>query len=78
MYKRQGDILFSLRSGEGSETFHSPCAGKVIEVNNELEGTPELVTDDTYSEGWVLLIDPHDFDEDQLLTADEYIESLGE
>ena len=49
----------------------------MLEVNNELEGTPELVTDDTYSEGWVLLIDPHDFDEDQLLTADEYIEHLA-
>lgn len=74
----EGDILFSLRSADGSETFSSPCAGKVLEVNNELESTPELVTDDTYSEGWILLVDPHDFDEDQLLTADEYIESLSE
>ena len=74
----EGDILFSLRASEDRETFHSPCAGKVLEVNNELEATPELVTDDTYSEGWILLIDPHDFDEDQLLTADEYIESLSE
>jgi glycine cleavage system H protein len=73
----EGDVLFSVRSSDDRETFHSPCAGKVLEVNNELEATPELVTDDTYSEGWVLLIDPHDFDEDQLLTADEYIEHLA-
>jgi len=74
----EGDILFSLRSADGRETFASPCAGKVLEVNNELEATPDLVTDDTYSEGWILLIAPHHFDEDQLLTADEYIESLSE
>ena len=74
----EGDILFSLRSVDDRETFHSPCAGKVLEVNNELEATPELVTEDTYSEGWIILIDPHDFDEDQLLTSDEYIESLSE
>ena len=74
----EGDILFSLRSVDDRETFHSPCAGKVLEVNNELEATPELVSEDTYSEGWIILIDPHDFDEDQLLTSDEYIESLSE
>jgi glycine cleavage system H protein len=74
----EGDILFSLSAAGVKDNFHSPCAGKVLEVNNELEATPELVTDDTYSEGWIILIDPHDFDEDQLLTADEYIESLSE
>jgi glycine cleavage system H protein len=72
----EDDVLFSLRASDDRETFHSPCAGKVIEVNNELEGNPELVSEDTYSEGWILLIDPHDFDADQLLTAEEYIESL--
>jgi glycine cleavage system H protein len=72
----EDDVLFSLHAVDDRETFHSPCAGKVLEVNNELEATPELVSDDTYSEGWILLIDPHDFDEDQLLTAEEYIESL--
>ena len=72
----EDDVLFSLRAVDDRETFHSPCAGKVLEVNNELEGNPELVSEDTYSEGWILLIDPHDFDEDQLLTAEEYIESL--
>ena len=74
----EADVLFSLRSADSHETFHSPCAGKVLEVNNELEASPDLVTDDTYSEGWVLLIHPHDFDEDQLLTADEYIQTLSE
>ena len=74
----EGDVLFSLRAVDDRETFHSPCAGKVLEVNNELEATPELINEDTYSEGWVILIDPHDFDEDQLLTADEYIEHLSE
>ena len=74
----ESDVLFSLRSADSHETFHSPCAGKVLEVNNELEASPDLVTDDTYSEGWVLLISPHAFDEDQLLTADEYIQTLSE
>ena len=74
----EGDILFSLNAAGVKDNFHSPCAGKVLEVNNELEATPELVTDDTYSEGWIILIAPHDFDEDQLLTSEEYIESLSE
>ncbi|MBN17722.1 MAG: hypothetical protein VYC11_00235 [Candidatus Thermoplasmatota archaeon] len=73
----EGDVLFSVRAAEDHETFLSPCAGKVVEVNNELEAQPESITNDTYSEGWVLLIKPHDFDEDQLLDADEYIEYLS-
>lgn len=40
-----------------SELF-SPIAGEVVEVNAALEGKPELVNDDTYGEGWMILVRP--------------------
>ena len=34
-----------------------PIAGKVIEVNSNLEDKPELVNEDPYGEGWIIKID---------------------
>lgn len=73
-----GDVIFSLRAEKDSERFDAPFSGQVVEVNNELEATPELVYDDTYNDGWILIIKPHELDEDQFLTAEEYIESLSD
>ncbi len=40
-----------------SELF-SPIAGEVVEVNAALADKPELVNDDTYGEGWMIVIRP--------------------
>lgn len=40
-----------------SELF-SPLAGEVVEVNEELADKPELVNDDTYGKGWMIVLRP--------------------
>lgn len=40
-----------------SELF-SPIAGEVVEVNAELGDKPELVNDDTYGKGWMIVLKP--------------------
>ena len=72
------DVLFSLRAAMDKVSLDSPCSGTIIEVNNELEATPEMVSDDPYGDGWILIMGPHNLDEDELLNPDEYIESLEE
>ena len=50
-----------------------PATGEVLEVNPELEDTPELVNEDAYGKGWLIKVtvaDPAQLDE--LLSADEY------
>ena len=40
----------------------APLSGKVKEVHNELEDTPELINNEPYGEGWLLLVEPTDTD----------------
>ncbi|MBI3942865.1 MAG: glycine cleavage system protein GcvH [Chloroflexi bacterium] len=59
----------------------SPVTGKVIETNAALEESPELVNQDPYGEGWMMVVEVKDMGELQnLLSADDYaayLESLG-
>jgi glycine cleavage system H protein len=55
-----------------SEVF-TPVAGKVIEVNEQLNDTPEKVNSDPYGEGWMIKVRMASPGEvDSLLTAAEY------
>jgi glycine cleavage system H protein len=51
----------------------APVSGEVIEINAELTKKPELVNQDPYGRGWMLLIKaaaPGEWD--QLLTVEQY------
>ena len=55
----------------------APLSGEVIEVNEALANSPELVNDDPYGEGWLVkvrLSDPSEADE--LLDHETYEGSL--
>lgn len=55
-----------------------PIAGEVIEFNEEIEASPELVNDDPYGNGWMIKVkvsNPSDLDD--LLDADAYKEIVG-
>ena len=50
-----------------------PVGGEVIEVNDALEGNPELVNTDTYGGGWMLVVKPDDPSEiESLMTPESY------
>ncbi|OAV67081.1 Octanoyl/lipoyl carrier protein [Bacteroidales bacterium Barb6] len=50
-----------------------PVGGKVLEINADLEDTPELVNEDAYGKGWLIKIAVTDAAElDELLSAAEY------
>ncbi len=42
-----------VESSKAASDVYCPAAGKVTEVNTELETTPELVNKDCYGEGWL-------------------------
>lgn len=57
----------------------APVSGEVVEVNAELEKQPELVNQDPYGRGWMIVIKPSSAGEwDQLLTAKQYEEHLAQ
>jgi glycine cleavage system H protein len=51
----------------------SPIAGSVIEVNDNVEETPEVLSDESYGENWLIAIRPNADDPmADLLTAAQY------
>ena len=34
----------------------SPLSGEIVEVNEELDGAPELINDDPYGQGWLVKV----------------------
>lgn len=55
-----------------------PLTGKIVEVNEGLEGEPELVNSDPYGDGWMIKIEMEDgLDTSSLLTAEQYAELVG-
>ena len=52
-------------------------SGKVVKINGELETKPELVNEDCYGKGWMIVIAPADAGEkDKLLSAAAYRDLL--
>lgn len=55
---------------------YMPVAGKVLEVNSVLDGSPEKVNEDPYGEGWMIKVELTG-STDSLLTAAQYKELIG-
>jgi len=57
----------------------APVSGEVVEVNGELGQKPEIVNQDPYGRGWMLVVRPSSKAEwDQLLTAQQYEELIAQ
>ena len=53
----------------------APVSGKVIEINENLDSSPDLVNSDPYSEGWIVKLEIENDDEiNELMNYDEYQE----
>ncbi len=68
-----------IESVKATEDFYAPVSGKVIEVNEPLEDSPEVVNDDCYGDGWLIRVrmsDPSELED--LMTAGEYEEYIKE
>ena len=50
-----------------------PLSGEIVEVNEDLEDSPEKVNDNAYEEGWMIKIKLSDSSQlDDLLSAEDY------
>ncbi|AKG21156.1 glycine cleavage system protein GcvH [Calothrix sp. 336/3] len=69
----KGDTFGSVESVKAVEDLNSPVTGTVIERNDGMVESPELVGEDPYGEGWLLKVRVNDPDEiNDAMTASEY------
>lgn len=68
-----GTELTQIESTKATSSVISPVSGTVVEFNEELGDSPEIINEDSYEKGWVAIIEVEDDSElDGLLDADEY------
>ncbi len=72
------DELAVVESTKAANDIYSPVAGKVIEVNGELESQPELINQDCYNAGWICKLQITDTKSvESLMDSKQYEEYLG-
>jgi glycine cleavage system H protein len=68
-----GQPLGEVESTKSVSDIYSPVTGEIAERNARLEESPELVNQDPYGEGWMVLIRPSNVSElDGLLGSGDY------
>lgn len=71
-----GDVFTELESSKATSEVSTPVSGTIIESNEELDDSPELINEDAYA-NWLIKVKLSDDSElDELLSADDYEASL--
>ncbi|MDG2101229.1 MAG: glycine cleavage system protein GcvH [Dehalococcoidales bacterium] len=70
---KQFDKFGEIESVKAVSDLFVPVSGKIVEVNEELEGNPEYVNDDCYEKGWIIKVEISNLDDlTTLLNSSEY------
>ena len=73
----QDDSFGAIEARKTVAELYAPFSGEVLEVNEELQDSPELLNDDPYDSGWIAVVTITDKDElTSLLSADDYRDSV--
>ncbi len=70
----QSEVIGTVESVKAVSDIYSPISGVIIEVNEELQNSPELINQDPYGRGWIVKIKPKNLDSDlkRLMDAEAY------
>ena len=73
----KGEAFGSVESVKAASDLFAPVSGTVVEVNEELDDSPELVNKSPYDDGWMIVVEVEDESElEELLTPEEYEEQV--
>ncbi len=74
----QGEVFGSVEAVKTVSDLNMPVEGEVLEVNENINDTPELVNNDPYGEGWMIKISVTNPDDlNNLLDAAGYQAFIG-
>jgi glycine cleavage system H protein len=65
--------ISEIESTKATSSVISPLSGTIIEVNEDLSDTPEVINEDPYERGWIAVIEMSNPSEvDDLMDAEDY------
>ncbi len=74
-----GDDCAVAESVKAASDIYAPLSGEIVEVNEDLEDSPELVNADAFGDGWLFKVKAEDPDEvNGLLDAEGYANLIDE
>ena len=75
---KKGDTFATIESVKAASEIYMPISGKIIEVNDVIADSPEILNEDCYEKGWLVKIkktgDESEFAD--LLEYEDYKEDL--
>jgi glycine cleavage system H protein len=72
-----GKAFGTIESVKTLSDLFAPVSGKVVEINKELDSKPELVNEDCYGKGWMVILEASAAGStDQLLDEAAYAEHV--
>ncbi|MBI4006758.1 MAG: glycine cleavage system protein GcvH [Gammaproteobacteria bacterium] len=74
-----GEECAVVESVKSASDIYCPVSGDIVEVNSDLEDTPEKINSDPYGDGWIFMLRPVDEMElEDLIDASAYYELIKE
>ncbi|GMM89190.1 glycine cleavage system protein GcvH [Vibrio fortis] len=74
-----GESFSLVESVKAASDIYAPITGEIVEINEELEDSPELINEEPYEGGWIVKVKMADASElDNLKDAEEYLNSIEE
>lgn len=66
----KGEVLGTVESVKAASEIYMPISGTVLEVNEDLVSSPELLNEDSYEKGWLIKVESDSAQEDFADLAD--------
>ena len=74
----KGAEFGTIESVKAVSELYMPLGGEIVTINEVLEDAPELVNNEPYARGWMIVLKPSDINEfDALMARDAYIDCIG-
>lgn len=74
---KKGEVFATVESVKAVCECYLPIGGQVVNVNTNLEESPELINKSPYQEGWMVVVKPSDASEiDSLMTKEQCLGKL--
>jgi len=68
-----------IESTKATSSVIAPVSGKILEINEDLTESPEMINEDPYGKGWIAVIELDETSElDELMDASEYTKYVEE
>lgn len=75
---KKGETFATIESVKAASEIYMPVSGKILEINEEIADSPEILNEDCYEKGWLVKIEKTGDDSElaDLLEYEDYKEEI--